>query len=1274
LAFKNSGTNLPDGSFDTDSDTYANNVEITAFTFPGNRSSHPAAPVLPTTTDDNVTTPFNTTATFNVTSNDTGAPFTSVQIVQGPAHGTASVSGLNIVYTPTNGYSGSDTLTYTVSNAGGTSTPPATVSITVQQPAPVAQPDTASVPFNTATTISVTSNDTGAPFSSVQVTQNPTHGTVQVSGLNIIYTPTSGYTGSDTFNYTVSNSTSTSSPAAVNLTVAQPAPVAQPDTASVAFNTPTTISVTSNDTGAPFSSVQVTQNPTHGTAQVNGLNITYTPTSGYSGPDSFSYTVTNSTGTSSPAAVNVTVAQPVPVAQPDSASTAANTPTTINVTSNDTGAPFSSVQVTQNPAHGTAQVSGLNIIYTPTNGYSGPDSFSYTVTNSTGTSSPATVTLSVAPAPPVAQTDQVTTAFNTAVTIDPTSNDSGAPFNSLQIVQAPAHGTAQVNGLQVVYTPAAGYSGPDTIGYTVTNGGGTSNTASIAITVQAPPVPTASPDQAVTPFNTPTTINVTSNDTGAPFTSVQVVQAPSHGTAQVNGLNITYTPTNGYSGPDSFSYTVMNSSGTSSPATVTLSVLPAPPVAQADQATTAFNTAVTLNPTSNDSGAPFNSLQIVQAPAHGTAQVNGLQVVYTPAAGYSGPDTIGYTVTNGGGTSNTAAIAITVQASLPVAQADQATTAFNTARAIDVTANDTSVVPITSVQVAQGPSHGTVTVSGLTITYTPTQGYTGPDNFTYTATSSAGTSSPANVAITVQAPPAPTANPDQAVTAFNTPTTINVTSNDVSAAPITSVQIVQGPSHGTAAVNGLNITYTPAQGYSGPDSFAYTETSAGGTSNAATVSITVQPRAGFRAGAIANATHDETLKSTAQTLDNVCVTLDGTVTRSSDQSTLYAVCRGLETDATANRNIDPALGSIRNEEAFAATDSSFDIARGISGNLESRLDLLRTPHAAATVDISHFNLRAGNSAAFSMLQSRLMSALNSGLNKAVGSADHPDRAWGVWAAGDFQVARRRDGSAGGARRSNTQSVTGGFDYRFGDNFVAGMALSYSKLDSSFRTSPGDFDAKGLVYSLYGSGSVGPATIDGHVSVAQNSFDLRRTIKFTTAETTTDAVAQAHFRGRDYLAGIRGWIPFNMSNFTVALEGGGLFLWSRVDPYIESGAGAFDLSVRREHEKLIIGNLGLEGSTRFDLGNFVLTPRIEAKYHVASGRENRTITSSFVADPLDRATIVLLSNADSDEQFYSTNLGLTMSTRRVSAEIEYMSIWGLKDFKSHQVVVNLSLPF
>jgi len=917
----------------------------------------------------------------------------------------------------------------------------------------------------------------------------------------------------------------------------------------------------------------------------------------------------------------------------------------------------------------------LNIVYTPTNGYSGPDTITYTVTNSGGTSTPpATISITVQQPAPVAQPDTASVTFNTATTIDVTSNDTGAPFSSVQITQNPSHGTVQVNGLNVTYTPTSGYTGPDTFNYTVTNTTGTSAPAAVNLTV-GQPQPVAQADAASIAFNTPSTIDVTSNDTGGPFTSVQVVQAPSHGTTQINGLNITYTPTNGYSGPDSFNYTVTNTAGTSSPATVTLSVAPAPPVAQADQVTTAFNTAVTMDPTSNDSGAPFTSVQIVQAPAHGTAQVNGLQVVYTPAAGYSGPDTIGYTVTNGGGTSNAATISISVQAPpVPVAQPDQATTAYNTARAIDVTANDTSVVPITSVQVAQGPSHGTVTVSGLTITYTPTQGYTGPDNFTYTATSSAGTSSPASVAITVQAPPAPTANPDQAVTAFNTPTTVNVTSNDVSVAPITSVQIVQAPLHGIAVVNGLNITYTPTQGYNGPDSFAYTETSAGGTSNAATVSITVQPRPGFRAGAIASATHDETLKSTAQTLDNVCVTLEGLVTRSSDQSTLYAVCRGLETDATANHNIDPALGSIRNEEAFAATDSSFDIARGISGNLESRLDLLRTPHAAGTVDVSHFNLRAGNSPGFSMLQSRLMNALNSGLNEAAGSADHPDRPWGVWLAGDFQVAHRRDGSAGGARKANTQSVTGGFDFRFGPSFVAGMALSYSKLDSSFKTSPGDFDATGFVYSLYGSGSVGPATIDGHVSVAQNSFDLRRTIQFTTAETTTNAVAQAHFRGRDYLAGIRGWLPFHVSNFTVAAEGGGLFLWSRVNPYVETGAGAFDLSVRKQNEKLVIGNIGVEGSARFDLGNFMLTPRVESKYNVASGRDNRTITSSFVADPLDRATIVLLSNLDSDEQFYSTTLGLTMTTGRISAEVEYMSIWGLKDFKSHQFVLNLSFPF
>jgi hypothetical protein len=60
--------------------------------------------------------------------------------------------------------------------------------------------------------------------------------------------------------------------------------------------------------------------------------------------------------------------------------------------------------------------------------------------------------------------------------------------------------------------------------------------------------------------------------------------------------------------------------------------------------------------------------------------------------------------------------------------------------------------PATSVAVSTAPTHGVVTVSGLTMRYAPTPGYLGPDSYQYIATGAGGTSDPALVSITVAAP------------------------------------------------------------------------------------------------------------------------------------------------------------------------------------------------------------------------------------------------------------------------------------------------------------------------------------------------------------------------------------------------------------------------------------------------------------------------------------------------------------------------------------------
>jgi len=78
------------------------------------------------------TTDFNTSASIQL---QPGGNYTSLAIASTPAQGTLSpISGTTTVYTPTTGYAGSDSFTYTATGPLGTSSP-GTVSITVSPPA-----------------------------------------------------------------------------------------------------------------------------------------------------------------------------------------------------------------------------------------------------------------------------------------------------------------------------------------------------------------------------------------------------------------------------------------------------------------------------------------------------------------------------------------------------------------------------------------------------------------------------------------------------------------------------------------------------------------------------------------------------------------------------------------------------------------------------------------------------------------------------------------------------------------------------------------------------------------------------------------------------------------------------------------------------------------------------------------------------------------------------------------------------------------------------------
>ena len=778
-----------------------------------------------------------------------GGAATSVAVATAAGHGTATSSGTSITYTPTAGYAGLDSFTYTATNAAGTSGQ-ATVSLTIASPTLALSP--ASLPAPTAeTSYSQTFSSGGgtAPYTYAVSAGALPMGLSLNSATGVLSgTPTSA--GSYPFTIrSTDSSTGTGAPFAIThsytLTVNAPNIAITPATLPAAQQSAayTRQLNASGGNGTYTFSISAGSLPAGVTLSSTGL-LSGTPTANGSFP--FTVIATDDLGFTGSQSYTLTVNLPlVPTAAAKSVTTAYNTAASINLTSSITGVDIASVQAS-NPTHGTVSVSGETVTYTPSSTYyGGSDSFTYTATNPGGTSSPATVTITVgAPAVPTVAAKSAGTAYNTAASIDLTSSITGVDITAVTIGTAPTHGTVSVSGETVTYTPSSTYyGGSDSFTYTATNPGGTSAPATVTITVGAPTIPAVAAKSVSTPYNTATSIDLTSSITGVDISAVTIGTAPTHGTATVVGDVVTYTPSASYyGGTDSFTYTATNPGGTSSAATVTITVgAPAKPTVAATNVSTPYNTAASINLSASITGVDVTAVTIGIAPTHGTVSVSGETVTYTPSSTYyGGSDSFTYTATNPGGTSSPATVTITVGAPVvPTVAAKSVTTAYNTAVSINLTDSITGV-DITAVTIGTAPTHGTVSVTGEMVTYTPSSTYYGgSDSFTYTATNPGGISSAAMVTITVTPLSVPVAAAISVATTIGTPVSIQATTGAIGPPPLTGVSVASAPAHGSASASGEQITYIPTAGFVGTDTLTYQVGNHFGSSAPATITVTV---------------------------------------------------------------------------------------------------------------------------------------------------------------------------------------------------------------------------------------------------------------------------------------------------------------------------------------------------------------------------------------------------------------------------------------------------
>lgn len=672
-------------------DAADNRVELSVS---GSSATPPAANGPPVANPDDITAAPGAAVTFDPRANDTdpdGDLLTVSGIASAPSHGTAVVGpgGTSVTYTPSAGYSGADSFSYTVSDGRGGAANGA-VNVTVSAAAPPNQPptladDNVTTNQNTALDFDPRANDTdpdGDTLTIVGVT-TPAHGSASINGggVGIHYVPSTDYVGTDSLTYTVTDSHGNSRQANISVTVT-----------STVGSAPAALSVSdpgSKPEGNSGTTPFVFNITRTGDATVTSQADYYVwPTDGAPGnPDASDFSgatsgtvVFNPGDTTKTITINV-VGDTTP--EPDEVfhltlsnlrqATASKDTGTATIANDDVSAPAAPVIAIADAgtkAEGNSGVTHFSFVVTRTGestGTSVVDYYIWPLDGSAGNPDSSDFTGSTAGSVyfnpgETTKTIDIQVVGDTTVEPDETFHVSlsnarnatlGADTGTGVIQNDDGLAAAPVISIAGAGSHPEGNSGVTPFLFTLTRSGDTTGTSIVDYYLWPTDGAAGNPNAA--DFSGPTAGSVYFNP-GDTSKTVEIdvvgdtVAEPDE-TFHVGLSN----PRGATIGTGQGDATITNDDGAADQ----------PPIATNDTATTPVNTVIQIDPRGNDfdpDGDPM-TVTAITSPSHGTASIilSGHYVEYTPDAGFSGTDTMNYTVSDGRGGTATATITITVQ-------------------------------------------------------------------------------------------------------------------------------------------------------------------------------------------------------------------------------------------------------------------------------------------------------------------------------------------------------------------------------------------------------------------------------------------------------------------------------------------------------------------------------------------------------------------------------------------------------------------------------------
>ncbi|MBI4403149.1 MAG: tandem-95 repeat protein, partial [Deltaproteobacteria bacterium] len=670
-------------------------------------------------------------------------------IVTKPLHGKLSGSLPNVVYTPHSQYTGTDKFSFRIYD-GIVYSNVATIKISVSDVnhAPVAQNQDVVTNQDSPVGIVLGATDADGDSLNYQTTASPSHGTLSGNGVNLSYTPSSGFSGADTFSFRAFDGVAYSDVATISISVnrVNHAPVAQNQSISTNQDTQVAITVGATDADADPLTYQVENSPAHGTLSGTSPNLLYVPNAAFSGTDNFQFKASDGRNPSNIATVTIVVSHVNhdPQAQDQSVSILQRGSKAISLAATDADNDPLTYRVVSGPAHGSLGGSAPSLTYIPENGYAGSDHFTFQAFDGVAYSNTATVLITLeANQAPVAQNQSVSTLSHTSVSIRLSAVDPDADLLTYQIASQPLHGTLGGTDHDKVYTPNALYVGADSFTFRAYDGIAYSDIATVSVAViESNHEPVAQSLTLSTDKNIALSFSMSATDADSDVLTYEIYEAPSHGTLSGDLPHLVYTPNTGFVGREVFTFRANDGMAFSNVARVELNVrnVYEPPVARDKTVRCTVNDgyqSISINLSEFVTGSNHLIFEVVTNPSRGQLRGSGPYFYYSTDS--CGPDSFTYRVHDGGNYSNVATVNIAINHK-PSAVDHVVSTDRDTPVSITLTATDEDGDALTYrigdscpywLSGAQSPLHGQLSGTPPNLTYTPDAGYSGSDRFTY---------------------------------------------------------------------------------------------------------------------------------------------------------------------------------------------------------------------------------------------------------------------------------------------------------------------------------------------------------------------------------------------------------------------------------------------------------------------------------------------------------------------------------------------------------------